>query len=240
MPSPLKNIGAVLLLVLVVVIALLIIVPSRNHLTLDAFGGDPTDTPSETYQKTVRRARVETSKHVVVDALNLTHWLMGQRDGPRGRLQVCDVVGAIDDTAACLRKAFPGQVMYVTKDRESVFNVPLVRAIYQRAAIRNGIYIYVVERYEEPPRPINKRGLSHGQLGRDDFYMGLLAWKHPCGVLTQDRMRDYEQLKKMLDPFHVYEYTFWRTLPARDQINPSASTLSQIRKPVRLGYTDYL
>ncbi len=71
------------------------------------------------------------------------------------------------------------------------------------------------------------------------FYMSLLAWKHRCGVLTHDRMRDFEQLRGALDPFHVYEYAFWRKLPARDQINPLASAFSRVHKPVRLDYADY-
>ncbi len=131
-----------------------------------------------------RTKRAQASPHVVVDALNLTHWWQHRTAAPeahRGKqkgkpaarkqqadktgLTTCDIVAAIDGTAACLRKVFPGRVMYVTKDRESVFNEPRVRALYQAAANRNKVCIHVVERYVAPPRPTRKRGQSHSQPG---------------------------------------------------------------------------
>lgn len=183
-------------------------------------------------------AAPEKSPHLVVDLLNLTHHLRasGALPGGRSPLDTCDVLAAVEHSTPLLRPRFAGQLMYVAKDRESALNSPRVRALYQAAARRHGVHIHVVERYadegEQPRR-------SHSALGRDDFYMGLLAWKHRCGVLTADRMRDFQALKSEVRPFQVYEYAYWREQPAKNQVKPAARDYDRVARPSRLDYADF-
>ena len=234
-----KNKGTILLLLLVLVIVIALVLVSsagaREGLSAAAVLGGSSAAAS---QDSTRYKRAESSKHVVVDVLNLTHWRLEQRGQSGAKLRVCDVIAAIDETAPCLRKAFPGQVMYVTKDRESVFNEPRIRAIYQNAARRNGVYIYVAEKYKEPPHGVRPSS-EHSSKGRDDFLMSLLAWKYRCGVITADKLRDFHEFRSKIPPFHTIEYAWWRDRPVRDFIRPDAQTHARIRKPVTFHPSRY-
>ncbi len=181
---------------------------------------------------------------IVIDGLNFTHWLASENRCPivSGKLRLCDIISAIDETSDVIKQKHKGRIMFVLKDRETALNNPATRAIYAETARRNKVYIYVVERYKIPLKTEynhSTRGTEHARLGRDDFYMGILAKKFKCKVLTADRFRDFDQLRKHLNPFHVYEYTWWRSYPERDYINPHASEFQRLRKPRRVHYKNY-
>ena len=164
------------------------------------------------------------SPHVVVDTLNLTHWLRGGKGG-NAPLTRDEVIRAIDQTAPTLKRQHPGRVMYVLKDRESQFNDEAVRAAYGEAAVRNGVYLYDVERYPDPPAG-SRPTAEHSGRARDDFFMALLAAKWRCAVLTEDRLRDFDRFRASVSPFHVYVFAFWQDYPTRDTFGP-------IRRPIR-------
>ncbi len=167
--------------------------------------------------------------HIVVDTLNLTHHLI-TRGTIAGPLSIDSIIAAIDATAPALRKKYAGHVMYVVKDRESVFNSEAAHDAYQAAAVRNSIYIYVVERYRDPPTA-EKGTTGHSARGRDDFFMALLAHRWRCPVLSGDKLRDFDEFRGSVPPFHVYEFAFWRDLPQRDYIRPTSTAYSRLRKP---------
>ncbi len=210
------------------------------------------------------------SPHIVVDTLNLTHWLRGSGPGrgreptgeePRAKaagaaktkprpLELVDIIAAIDQTAAPLRAQFPGKVMYVVKDRESQINTPEVRAAYKSAADRNQVWIYDVEQYSEPPlksevpfiSPQDPRAVEyeHAARARDDLYMAILAQKHRCAVLTEDRFRDFSAFRANVAPFRVFGYTYWRDTPEEEFIRPAAYVYSRLPKPRALRYAAVL
>ncbi len=169
------------------------------------------------------------SPHLVVDTLNLAHWIRGPNSEP-ARLTPALIVEAIDKTAPALLRQHPGRVMYVLKDRDSQFNDEDAREAYKRAAIRNKVYVCAAERYVDPPRGVAASS-AHSAQGRDDFYMALLAWKWRCLVATEDRLRDFPQLRATIQPFHVFEWAFWRDYPVRDFIRPEASAYARVRRP---------
>lgn len=180
------------------------------------------------------------SPHVVVDTLNLTHHLAVKQ--PK-HLTTEQIVGTIDTTAAKLRAEFPGRVMYVVKDRENALNDTTQRLAYHEAAVRNSVFIYVVERYEVPPNTSTKgKSKAHSARGRDDMYMAILARKHRCKVLTGDKFRDFDEWRKEVEPFHVDEYTYWRDLPERDYVKPLSPAYRALKRPFTitpdaLGFT---
>lgn len=179
-----------------------------------------------------RRARPDpaASQHLVVDTLNLVHWLGG--GAPLGPAAI---VAAIDATAPALKLRHPGRVVYVLKDRESQFNLEEARALYQAAAARNGVHLAVAERYADPPASAAAASAAaraeHSSRGRDDFYMSVLADRYRCAVLTADRLRDFARFRATIPPFHVYEYSFWQARPAREFIRPDAAAYARLRRP---------
>lgn len=206
------------LLIILLIIALLLLAAClmlRHHMeTGSAISGGAARPPAP-------------SPHVVVDGLNVTHWLVG--DLSRGHTCVVDM---IDRTAPVLRERYPGRVMYVLKDRTSVRYEEDAHAAFQAAAVRNSVYVCVAERYEVPPRPApNQLGRppAHGNLGRDDYYMAMLAERWRCSVITNDKLRDFASLRHDVPPFHVVEYAYWRKRPEREYVRPGAE-----RRPLRM------
>jgi len=178
------------------------------------------------------------SPHLVIDTLNLTHWLC-ERRGRDPALTPALIAETIDETAATLRRRHAGRVMYVLKDRESQFNDAEARDIYRRAAERNKVYVSAAERYADPPAGPRADPATHSSRGRDDFYMSLLANRHRCAVLTDDRLRDFAEFRTTVPPFHVIEYAFWRDQPLREFIRPEAPAYIRMRKPRMVRPADY-
>lgn len=192
------------------------------------------------------------SPHVVVDTLNLAHWLRKDKSGP---LSAKDIVEAIDRTAPTLKLKHPGRVMYVLKDRETQFNTEAAREPLRKVAEDNGVYLYLAEKYPDPPSSATYKSPEdvkcskrvektdcrpeHSSRARDDFLMALVASRWKCAVLTEDRLRDFDKFRDAVSPFHVYEYAYWRKLPTRDFIRPESRAYSRLRKPRRLRYEDY-
>ena len=174
------------------------------------------------------------SPHIVVDTLNLTYWLGSTSKSPM-QISTAAIVNTIAQTADIVKKMFPGRIMYVLKDRESVLNDPDTRKAYADAAREHSVYIYAVERYEEPPRATRRAG-THSERGRDDFYAAVLAKRYRCSVLSEDKFRDFDQFRTDVTPFHVYEYNYWRDLPDRDYVDPSAPAFKKLRKPHTICY----
>lgn len=181
-----------------------------------------------------RRRKTLESEDIVVDTLNLTHWL--RRRTPLKKVDICDIVSAIDETAPILRSRYPGRVVYVTKDRETAVDnetTARFRALYQAAAKRNQVYVNVVERI-----PDTRSTRTHAALGRDDFYLIMLSWKLNCPVLSRDRFRDLADMKAgHLDRFQVYAYTPFRNVAERDFVNPAAPEFRQMYRPTIVDYS---
>jgi hypothetical protein len=188
-----------------------------------------------------RKRRAPESETLVVDTLNLTHWL--RRRTPLKRVETCDILAAIEETAPLLRRLYPGRVIYVTKDRETRVDkarAERLRALYQAAARRHGVYVHVVERLPgDAGAPRGRR--SHAALGRDDFYLIMLAWKYKSAVLSRDRFRDLPDMKGgHLQSFQVYSYSPLKRLPERDFVNPAAAEFRRMRRPATVDYSKVL
>ena len=107
------HVGSALLMILLLVILALILV----HLGISKMRGAGKTTGGDSIAKKQRQQKKD-SENIVVDTLNLTHWL--RRRTPLKKAKLCDTIAAIDETAEMLRERFPGQVIYVTKDRKGI------------------------------------------------------------------------------------------------------------------------
>jgi len=182
------------------------------------------------------RAGPAPSPNLVVDTLNLTHWLRGGAEP----LTPAAIVGAIDATAPALKRRYTGRLMYVLKDRESQFDDDSARDLYRQAAERNGVYVSVASRYADPPAESERPAApEHSSKGRDDFYMSILAARYRCAVLTADKLRDFERFRATVPPFRVVEFAYWRRLPAQDYVRPSSTAYAKMRKPVTIHPSAY-
>lgn len=180
-----------------------------------------------------RGADYARSPHVVVDTLNLAHWL----DEDLKKVSPEAIVSTVNATAPVLKRRYPGRVMYVLKDRTSEYNTSALRAEYKALADRHNIYIAVAERYVDPPAGVPHSD-AHSAQGRDDFYISLLANRWKCAVLTEDRLRDFAEFRATLQPFHVYEFAFWRAIPEREFIRPESPKYARLKKPRMLRFDD--
>jgi hypothetical protein len=182
--------------------------------------------------KTPRVARPP-SGSVVVDALNLTHWL---RDETRAAIPDGEVGEMIGATAPLLKKKFRGRVIYVVKDRETAHNAPATRELYAAAARENQVHVVVVERYHTAAAPraaplARAQTRPHSARARDDFMMAVLAQRWRCPVLTADKLRDFAEFRGALEPFYTFEYSYWDVLPTHEYINPASTAYSRLKKP---------
>lgn len=226
--------AGVLVVILLVVIAVLaaVLVAARPRLRRRIFGGSAAAAAA---------ARARAAKgDVVVDTLNLTHHLMK----PGERISQCAIVDAIRHSTPILREHFPGMIVYVIKDRDSERNDARAYAIYQDLARDQRVHIHIVERpasgdHRASWQPSGSDHRTHQALGRDDLYVGLLAWRLRCGALTADRMSDFGRLKTEVAPFVVRAVTPWGTRYETNYVNPGAREYARVRAPTRLDYADY-
>jgi predicted nucleic acid-binding protein len=189
------------------------------------------------------------SPHVVVDTLNVAHWLRradAQAQGvaeSRRPLTPAEVAAAVERLAPALKARFPGTVTFVLKDRDRALNDDATRAVYAAAAKRAGVVIAIAERYADPPASEAGRRAAakgprareeHAAAGRDDFYTALLAWRYRCPVVTNDALRDFGEFRALIPPFHTVEYAYWRDRPHRDYIRPDSAAYVPVRRPLRL------
>jgi hypothetical protein len=100
----------------------------------------------------------------------------------------------------------------------------------QKLAEENSIYICVAERYQDPPSG-SPPSDAHSAQGRDDFYTAILAHQHRCPVVTGDALKDFTEFRATIQPFQVYEFAFWRAIPERTFIRPSAAKWATLRRP---------
>jgi len=236
MRQPLRAIACVLAVVLVILVCLLAAAPKA----LSALPAADALAELAPAAPLVLGAGPPERQTLVVDTLNLTHWL--RRRAPPKRVETCDILAAIEATAPTLRRLYPGRVIYVTKDRETRVDkarAQRLRALYQAAARCDRVYVHVVERLPgDAPRGRRSR---HAALGRDDFYLIMLARKFRSPVLSRDRFRDLPDMKGgHLQSFQVFSYSPHRRLPERDFVNPAAAEFRRMRRPTTVDYSEVL
>ena len=173
------------------------------------------------------------SPHIIVDTLNLTHYL-----NENAKISPELIIETINNTSNILKKYHKGNIMYVLKDRDSKFNDIELRELYKKTAIRNKVYINIAEKYVKPPSGVPKSN-EHSSAGRDDFYMSILAFKYRCAILTADSLKDFSRFRATIQPFYVFEYSYWSDFPKQEFIRPESSSYIKLKKPRRIHPSVY-
>lgn len=200
-------------------------------------------------------AKKAASRNLVVDTLNLTHRLLkaGQivrcKECPPEGLSACLIAQAIEYSAKKLKGRFDGKIAFVLKDRDGVsknalsekaINDPCDRD-YAEVAKTAGAEIHRALKSTGPVPDWQSKGSAapnHQKLGRDDFYLGFLAWRLQCPALTGDHMRDFQQLKSEVAPFRVQVINQWGET-ATDYVNPGAAEYAKMKAPLRISFADH-
>lgn len=182
-----------------------------------------------------RPARPTQHRHLVVDGLNLMHWLhtLDHGSGRPVALDPAAVAAAIARTAPVFRKALRdpyGLLIYVVKDRDGKLNDGAVRAAYQAAAEKYRVEITSVEQDNDAVERKRARA-AHAARGRDDFYTCLLAQRYRCAVASEDRLHDFDEFRAQVPPFRTVTFTHNRALPANDFIRPTDSAYARLKRP---------
>ena len=210
--------------------------PDRGEVA--AVGGAP-------HRQMTRPKRKTTSDHLVVDTLNLVHWLHKCKQS-HAPISTAEIVSAIDKSAPQLRRRYSGVIVYVLKDQESRLNSAEIRAQYQEAAERNRVHIACTERSDFAALGAQSASVQanlhakHAALGRDDFYMCLQADRYRSAVATCDRLRDFAEFRAAIAPFHTVTFVYWRATPERDFIRPASPAYARLRKPHTIEFSDLL
>lgn len=173
-----------------------------------------------------RCTAAQRSAHLVVDGLNATHAIF-----PGEPVTTASIVRMVDQLSPGLKAKHGGRVMFVVKDRDSEAAPAAAAEAYAEAARRNGVYLVSAERYRDAPM-----GGAHAARGRDDFTAALLADRWRCGLLTADRMKDFDQFRKTIAPYYTWTYSYWRALPEREFVDPRLPVYARVRRPCRIDY----
>lgn len=229
---------------------------SRGAATGGASAGGPAGFPKPVEGGVV--ATKAESPHIVVDTLNLAHWLFSTAAAPI-QMTTDTITATVASTAPKIKARYPGRVVYVVKDRDSAGNNSETRRALAAAANTHSVYIHAVEQYaadkpvaarsrraarasphsakaRAPPHSTKARAPSHSTKARDDMYMAILAKRNRCRVLTKDKFRDFDSFRHQVAPFVVYGYSYWRPYPEMDYINPSNTDWQRLKKPPTIAY----
>jgi hypothetical protein len=172
-------------------------------------------------------ARKIPSKNIIVDTLNVTHWM-------RGKVSSHDISETISTITPILARIYKGgDIMFVLKDRDNSFYTEEDHKLFKWLSDKNKVTIYVAEKYKDPPQSQNKQTNKHSTKGRDDFYMSVLAAKYKCGVITEDSLKDFAEFRNNIQPFYVLIYRFWKDIPDKDYIRPEIG-YAKLRRPFRI------
>lgn len=167
---------------------------------------------------------------IAIDTLNVIYFIYGY-----------DMTTHITDDNICigieyitkkLKKYFPGRVMFVVKDKNTLLNDNNVRNKYAALSKKLKIFIYIVEKYDLKNSPSWKKptwiksnngildatdpklqhAISeniHSLESRDDLALILLSKKYRCPILSNDSFRDNSQYRATIAPFKVLEYNWF-------------------------------
>ena len=170
----------------------------------------------------------EKHKNLIVDTLNMTYEIHKKSDNYR--VSNTDILNTIRIVTDKLKPHISDKLIFVTKTNKKDYKE---LESYDNISKELGIYIYVVMALEKPGiNSFVKITKSHSTLGRDDFYIMIMAWKLRCPVLGQDYYRDLKNMKfGDLDSFYVKRYSPYKKFPDRDYVNPTGQEYRRMRAP---------
>jgi len=170
-------------------------------------------------------------KNIIVDTLNMTYEI--HKKSNNYRIKHDDILNTIRLVTNKLKPFISDKIIFVTKMNEKHEQHDFEIQSFHKMSKELKVYIYIVNKLKEPGINTYVRiKKSHATLGRDDFYIILMAWKLRCPVLGQDYYRDLRGMKYgELDSFFVDKYSPFKQFSERDYINPKGHEYTRMRAP---------
>ena len=213
-----------IVILLVINIILFVIINFRNAKNSIFWGG--------TYNQNRSIDKLDT---IVVDTLNMTHEICSDKTD-KYKISHGDVIKTIKIITNKLRPQIK-KIMFVTKTRDYNDKSPeYIRNSFKKLSKELQVDIYLTEKLKK-----SKKITSHASIGRDDFYVILMAWKHRCPVLGQDYYKDLRDMKfGEMDSFYVRKYLPFKKFEEKDYINPTAQEYKRIRRPRVIRWEEFV
>ena len=212
----------IILLICVLIFAILVVLCLSNIDDFNFYKGG--------YSKPYKNI-MEPQKNIIVDTLNMTYEIHKKSDNYR--ISHNDILNTIRMVTNKLKPFVSDKIIFITKTNEKHALNDFEMQSFRDISKELQVFIYIVNKLKEPGIDTYVRiKKSHATLGRDDFYIILMAWKLRCPVLGQDYYRDLRGMKYgELDSFFVDKYSPYKQFSERDYINPRGHEYTRMRAP---------
>ncbi len=170
---------------------------------------------------------INQEKHIVIDGLNLLYHHYAPIDPLKGeRNPFPKIKSMMASIVPRLKKKFPGNIMFVFKNKQGIPFNNFQKEEYQRLADKFKVYIYICQDVQSVYK-------SHASQGIDDFYASILARLYQCRILSYDKYKDFDQFMRDIGNFQVYKIA----PDIREPIRLIQTTASDYMKEIKQPYT---
>lgn len=175
-----------------------------------------------------RLEKILKSPNIIVDTLNIVHWIGFKK------VNIENIKTGINFINPQINKKHPGKKIYVIKDPDHSSYSDKEKNELREFSKDKKITIILAEKLESK----NIREVLHQTKGRDDFTLILLADKYQFPILTNDRLKDLNELSLMLPIFRMI--TMDQHEIKKEIINPERYQAKKFMSPARILPDDIL
>jgi hypothetical protein len=157
---------------------------------------------------------------IVVDTLNIIYFIYNYHN--YSVITNDTICIGIEYITKKLKKYFPGRIMFIIKDKNTLLNNSKIRDKYKELSKKLKIYIYIAEKYNSHNAPswkkptwVKSSGESadiHSTESRDDLAAILLSKKYKCPILSNDNYSDNYEYRATIPPFKLLEYNWYSSI----------------------------
>lgn len=205
---------------IIIVIILFLCLKIFSSLFPSPLRGEGEQRKKKKEKETEVKGGVYNSENIVVDTLNLVHYTHDFKNKVRKDKYECIIKNTIISSAFDLKKIYTDKIMYVIKFTEDPSEQLLNDFQTISKAFRINIYTIVTNIK-------SKKDDEHVIKGRDDYLAIYLANKYNCKILSNDRYKDFKDMKK-IPRFIAYSFIFYKDEKEILHIDPSKIELRKI------------
>ena len=153
---------------------------------------------------------------IVIDTLNIIYFIYNYN---HNTINITDdnICIGIEYITKKIKKYFPGRIMFIIKDKNTLLNNSKIRDKYKELSKKLKIYIYIAEKYDSQNAPswkkptwiIKSNANIHSLESRDDLAVILLSKKYKCPILSNDNYTDNYEYRATVAPFKLLEYNWF-------------------------------
>lgn len=146
---------------------------------------------------------------IVVDTLNICHFIFNE-------VNETNIIKTITEVSVKWKRKKETRIMFVLKDSTMLPISSTFEYLLFEECKKQRVYCYIAML----ARDIKHSYSHHASLGRDDYICAFLAKKYKCSVLSNDKFRDFRDLKYHVESFYLHSYSYASDKVIIDFINP--------------------